>query len=149
MRAFIKRSLLPLAVVLITLCSCPLAASDRSAMECFVDGVDAFGRGSYLEAMGFLKKALELEPTNLEFSYYLGLTLAAMERYGEALKVFESIVEQEPVTYRKASFEIAAIHARRGAYQEVLTILTTIEDLAPQDARVYLEKGYALRKLRN
>jgi tetratricopeptide (TPR) repeat protein len=115
-------------------------------MNHFADGVRAFNAGSYQEALTSLTKAIALEPANLEFRYYLGLTYAAMEQYGDALRMFEPIVEKEPVTFRKAYFDIAAVYLKQENYQKAYDILDLAEAIDPEDARVYLEKGYAFQK---
>ncbi|NVM25914.1 MAG: tetratricopeptide repeat protein, partial [Desulfobacterales bacterium] len=113
MREFLKRFFFPVTVLLIFLSFPSFASAQQSAMNYFVDGVEAFEAASYQEAIRSLEKAIELEPANLEFQYYLGLTYRAMKQYGDALKVFESIVEKEPVKFRKVYFEIAALYARQ------------------------------------
>ena len=123
------------------------ASAQQSAMNHFVDGVEAYEMGSYQEAITSLEKAIELEPGNLEFHYYLGLTFSAMERFEEALEVFEKIVEKEPVSFRKAYFEIAAVYAKQKNYQKAIDTLNLVQEAAPKEARVYLEKGYAYQKL--
>jgi len=72
-----------------------------------------------------------------------------MKQYGDALKVFESIVKKEPVKFRKVYFEIAALYANQGKYQKAIDTLTIVEEIDPKEVRVYLEKGYAYQKLKN
>ncbi len=124
------------------------ASAQQNAMNHFVDGVEAYESGSYQEAINSLKKAIELEPGNLEFQYYLGLTYSAMGKYEEALEVFGKIVEREPVTFRKAYFEIAAVYSKQKQYQKAIDTLSLVEEIAPKDVRVYLEKGYAFQKIK-
>jgi tetratricopeptide (TPR) repeat protein len=142
-----KKALLHLIVVLSLLSSASFVSAQQRAMHYFVDGVEAFEDGSYQQAMRWLETAIELEPTNLEFHYYLGLTFGAMKRYEDALEVFESMVEEEPVKFRKAYFEIAAIYSKQGQYQKAIDTLSIVEEIDPKEPRVYLEKGYAYQKL--
>lgn len=136
--------------VLLTFLSFPsFASAQQSAMNYFVDGVEAFEAASYEEAIGSLEKAIELDPANLEFQYYLGLTYSAMKQYEDALKVFELIVGKEPVRFRKAYFEIAALYAKQEQYQKAIDILTIVERIDPKEVRAYLEKGYAYQKLKD
>jgi tetratricopeptide (TPR) repeat protein len=125
-----------------------IALAQQNAMHLFVDGVEAYESGSHQEAIDSLNKAIELEPQNLEFHYYLGLTYSAMGKHEAALEVFEKIVEKEPVNFRKAYFEIAAVYAKQKHYQKAIDTLTLVEGIEPKDARIYLEKGYAFQKLR-
>jgi tetratricopeptide (TPR) repeat protein len=124
------------------------ASAQQSALHHFMDGVEAYESGSHQEAIDSINKAIELEPENLEFHYYLGLIYSAMERYGEALEIFEKIVYKEPVTFRKVYFEIAAIYAKQKQYQKTIDTLTRVEAIAPNEVRIYLEKGYAFHKLK-
>jgi len=124
-----------------------IASAQQNAMYLFVDGVEAYESGSHQEAIDSLNKAIELEPENLEFQYYLGLTYSTMGRYEEAIEVFEKIVEKEPVAFRKAYFEIAAVYAKQKRYQKTIDTLTLVEGTDPEDARIYLEKGYAFQKV--
>ncbi len=145
----LRISLSFVSVLLFVLSFTIFASAQQSAMNYFVDGVEAFEAASYQEAISSLEKAIELEPSNLEFQYYLGLTYSAMKKYGDALKVFESIVENEPVKFRKASFEIAAIYAKQEKSQKAIDTLILVERIVPKEVRVYLEKGYAYQKLKD
>ena len=95
-------------VTLLLICLCfPLTLpAQQSALNYFVDGVEAYDMADYEEAIRSIEKAIELNPSNLEFQYYLGLTYSAMDRGEDALKVFDSIVREEPVKFQKAYFEI-------------------------------------------
>ncbi|HUU39656.1 MAG TPA: tetratricopeptide repeat protein, partial [Desulfatiglandales bacterium] len=125
------------------------ASAQQSAMNYFVDGVEAFDVADYEKAVTSFKKAIELEPENLEFQYHLGLTYSAMQKQEDALKVFESIVDKEPVRFLKACFDIAAIYASQGKHREAIDALSFAEDIEPTEARIYLEKGYAYQKLKD
>jgi len=146
---FLKRLFFPTTVLLVFLPFPTFASAQQSAMNYFVDGVEAFEAASYQEAIRSLEKAIELDPANLEFQYYLGLTYSAMKEYEDALRVFESIVENEPVRFRKVYFEIAALYARQGQYQKAIDTLTLVERIDPKEVRIYLEKGYAYQKLKD
>jgi len=146
---FLKRSFFHTSLLLILLCFIPLASAQQNAMNYFVDGVEAFEAASYQAAIQSLKKAIELDPANLEFQYYLGLTYSAMKQYEDALRVFESIVEKEPVRFRKAYFEIAALYSKQEQYQKAIDTLTIVESIEPKEVRVYLEKGYAYQRLKD
>ncbi len=145
----LRRSFFPIILLAIFLSFSPLASAQQSAMNYFVNGVEAFEVGSFQEAISSLEKAIDLEPSNLEFQYYLGLTYSAMKRYEDALKVFESIVDKEPDRFRKAYFEIAAIYAKQGEYQKTIDTLALVEEKDPKDVRIYLEKGYAFQRLKD
>jgi len=144
MRNVISISVLALCVPLFL---ASITSAQQSPMDNFLDGVEAYDAGLYEQAETPFQKAIELEPANLEYRYYLGLTYSAMKRYGEALEVFEAIVEEQPEVFRKAFFEIAALHAKQKHYQKAIDTLSRVEEIDPTDARIYLEKGYAFQRL--
>jgi tetratricopeptide (TPR) repeat protein len=123
------------------------AFSQQNAMNYLVDGVEALDVADYQKAVTSFKKAIDLEPENLQFQYHLGLAYSSMGKHEDALKIFRSIVDKEPVRFLKAYFDIAAVYANQKKYREAIDTLTTIEDINPQETRVYLEKGYAYQKL--
>jgi tetratricopeptide (TPR) repeat protein len=145
----LKKLYSPIIVALLFLSISPFASAQQDAMNYFVDGVDAFEDGLYEDAVLSLKLAIDLDSSNLEFQYYLGLSYTALNRYEEALKVFESIVAKEPETFRKVYFEIAAIYSKQEEYQKTVDVLTIAEKIDPNEVRVYLEKGYVYQRLKD
>ena len=126
-----------------------LASAQQSAMNYFADGVEAFEMADYEESLKSFKKAIELNPSNFEFHYYLGLTYSAMKRYEDALMVFESIVDKEPVRFRKVYFEIAGVYSRQKKYQKAIDTLSLVEGIDPKEPLIYLEKGYGYQRLKD
>ena len=66
----LKGFFLHISVLLIFLFFPSFASAQQSAMNYFVDGVEAFEAGSYRKAIRSLEKAIELDPLNLEFDFY-------------------------------------------------------------------------------
>jgi len=124
------------------------AYSNQTAMNYFVDGIEAFDIKDYQEALTLFNQAIELEPANLEFQYYLGVTYACLGMDKEALEIFQSTVDKDPVNFFKAYFDVAALHSKKRRYQEALDTLSLAEKIEPDNARVYLDKGYAYKDLK-
>jgi len=122
--------------------------TDLRVKNYYIDGIEALDEEDYDNAVRSFKKAIELDPANLEFQYYLGITYARMDRNKEALEIFESIVEREPVRFLKAFFDIAALYSKQKMYQQALEALGHAEEIDPKNARVFLEKGYAYNALK-
>jgi len=116
-------------------------------MDYFIDGVEAFDSADYGEAVHSFNKAIELDPSNLEYRYYLGLTYIRLDRDNKALEIFESIVKKDPENYFKAYFDISAIYTKQKKYRKAIDTLNTAEQTNPQSARVSLEKGYTFKKV--
>lgn len=127
----------------------PLGNAEQSALDYFVDGVEAFESKNYEEAIDSFKRSVELNPSNLEFQYYIGITNAALGREKEALEIFEVIVDKDPVNFLKAFFDIAALHSKQKAFQKALQALGRAEGIDPKNPRIYLEKGYLYKNLKN
>jgi tetratricopeptide (TPR) repeat protein len=134
---------------LITLSFTFLASAQESATNYFADGVEALEVADYEDAIKSFKKSIDLDPSNLEFHYYLGLTYSAAKRYEDALGIFESITDKEPAMFRKVYFEMASVYARQEKYQKAIDTLNLVEKIDPKDTRIYIEKGYACQRLKD
>ena len=119
------------------------------AMDYYLDGLDALDLQNYDDAVESFKKAIGLDPRNLEFQYCLGVAYSRLKRYEEALTIFKSLIQKSPESFYKAYFDIAAIYSEQGMYQAALETLNTAEKSDPNNARVSLEKGYTYKSLRD
>ncbi|MBU1902135.1 MAG: tetratricopeptide repeat protein [Proteobacteria bacterium] len=120
----------------------------QSALNYFADGVEALDVQNFEEAERSFKKAFQIEPKNLEFQYYLAITYVRLKRDKEALEIFESLIRKDPKNYFKAYYDIAGIYSREGAYQKALDTLNIAEKAEPDNPRVFLEKGYVYKNLK-
>jgi len=147
MSDLLKSGLATVAVLLIALSFPVRSGAQEAALDHFIDGVEAFDFGNYENAEGSFKKAIDLAPENLEYQYYLGLTYSAMDRDEDALQIFKSIAEKSPSEGLNAYFEMAAIYTKQRRYQDALDTLDLAEKAAPDQPRVFLEKGIAYKNL--
>ncbi|MDZ7695553.1 MAG: tetratricopeptide repeat protein [Deltaproteobacteria bacterium] len=118
-----------------------------TALSHFADGVEALDLDDLDGAVRSFKMAIQMEPNNLEFRYYLAVTYVRMSRYEEALRIFRQLIEISPENYFKAYFDIAGVYSRQEQYEEALKVLNGAEKQRPENARVYLEKGYVYKNL--
>ena len=134
------------------------AKSQESDLSYFADGVVAFDDNDYEGAVGFFKQAIELNPSHLEYQYYLGLTYTRLEKDEEALAIFESIVDKDPVNYVKAFFDITSLYSRQEKYQKAIEALNRAEHITTSEmpekadhqiARICLERGYIYKKIQD
>lgn len=147
MREFVKSGCSSVVVLLILVSFPAVTAGQETALDHFIDGLEAFDFGDYENAATSLGKAVQMEPENLEYQYYLGLTHSAMNRNKEALDVFEAIVEKAPVEGLNAYFEMAAIYTKQGKYDEALDVLNRAENVSPENPRVSFERALVYKKL--
>lgn len=120
----------------------------QGARDYFLDGIDALDDQEFDEASGFFKKAIALDPKNLEFQYYLGVAYVRLKRDQEAREIFESLVRKDPKVYLKAYFDMAAIYAQQKDYGKALETLQLATKIDPENARLSLEEGYAYKNLK-
>jgi tetratricopeptide (TPR) repeat protein len=120
---------------------------EANAINYFADGMESFELGEFAEALPAFEKAVELAPGNLEYRYYLGLVNARLERNEQALEIFRSILEREPLKYLKVYFDIAAVHSKMGEHEKAIEVLDRAAEADPNNARAYIEKAYAYRHL--
>jgi len=126
----------------------PDPEKSKTPMEFYMDGVDAMDDEDYNSAVRNLKAAIELDPSNLEYQYSLGVAYSRLKKNEEALAIFKSLVEREPVTYFKACFDMANIYSGENKYQSAIDILNAAEKVSPGNARIFLEKGHVWKNLR-
>ena len=119
------------------------ADGDSTAMDIFMDGVDALDMEDFEEAARLFEKASTMEPQNLEHQYYIGVTYVRLKKNREALEIFESLVTEEPKLFFKAYFDIAAIYSSEKNYGKAIETLKKGGENRPQErSRV---SGYGIR----
>jgi tetratricopeptide (TPR) repeat protein len=118
---------------------------EKTAMDIFMDGVDALDMKNFEEAVRLFEKAAAIEPQNLQYQYYIGLTYARLKKNSEALNIFESLIEKDPKRFFKAYFDIAAIYSSEKKFQNAIETLKKAEKIDPTSGRVFLEMGYAYK----
>jgi len=124
------------------------AQPKQNALNYMADGVEALDMQNFEAAERSFRKALALEPQNLEFQYYLAVACVRLKKDEEALQIFESLIKKDPKNYFKAYFDIAAVYSRQGQYQKALETINLAEEAQPNSARVALEKGYVYKNLK-
>ena len=113
----------------------------KTPMEFYMDGVEAMDDKDYDSAVRNLKAAIELDPSNLEYQYFLGVVYSRLKMDEKALSIFQNLVEKDPVTYFKACFDMASIYSREQKYQKAIDILSVAEKVSAKSGRIFLEKG--------
>ena len=118
---------------------------ESTAMDIFMDGIDALDMEDFEEAARLFEKAAAMEPQNLEYQYYIGVTYVRLKKNREALEIFESLVTAEPKLFFKAYFDIAAIYSSEKKYEKAIETLQKAEKIEPDSGRVFLDMGYAYK----
>jgi tetratricopeptide (TPR) repeat protein len=105
----------------------------RRTSEILPDFVDAEGlgdlhrsRGNYEEALQAYKRALAIDPANIDAKVGLGLTYAGMRRFEEGEQIAKELLEssnkprEENADYQ---FLVGMLHRARGDYEKAITFL--------------------------
>lgn len=116
---------------------------ESTAMDIFMDGVDALDMKNFEEAVRLFEKAAAMEPQNLEYRYYIAVAYVRLKKNREALEIFESLITEAPKLFFKAYFDIAAIYSSEKKYERALETLQKAEKIKPDSGRVFLDMGYA------
>jgi len=127
----------------------PDERAPKKALDFFADGVESLDMQDFQAAERSFHQALALEPENKEFQYYLAVAYSRVNKDDRALQIFESLLEKDPKNYFKAYFDTAAVYSRQGSYQKALDALNLAEQAEPTSARVFIEKGYAYKNLKD
>lgn len=117
------------------------SAEKPTAMDVFMDGIDALDMQNYEEAAILFEKASAMEPRNLEFQYYIAVTYVRLNKNHKALAIFESLTKRDPKLFFKAYFDIAAIYRGEKEYDEAILTLKNAEKIDPKNGRLFLEMG--------
>jgi arylsulfatase A-like enzyme/tetratricopeptide (TPR) repeat protein len=104
-------------------------------------------QGRVSEAADFYRRARELEPNNVSLGIRLAELLIGAQRFGEALPVYDAIVET-PEVWRQPDFviKIALFQAQHGAGERAEAILEKLSRLRPGGQAFY---NYGLVLARN
>ena len=117
------------------------SAEKLTAMDIFMDGIDALDMQNYKEAAILFERASAMEPQNLEFQYYVAVSYVRLKKNRKALEIFESLTERDPKLFFKAYFDIAAIYRDEKEYDKAILTLKNAEKIDPNNGRLFLEMG--------
>ena len=121
------------------------SGEESTAMDIFMDGVDALDMQNFEEAASLFEKAAAMEPQNLEHQYYIAVAYVRLKKNREALQIFESLVEKDTKLFFKAYFDIAAVYSSEKEYEKAIETLQKAEEIEPDSGRVFLDMGYAYK----
>jgi tetratricopeptide (TPR) repeat protein len=125
------------------------AVENRPGMDHYLDGLEAYDRGAYDEALADFSKAIEKDGNNMEYQYRFGLTYSKLGKDLEASSIFRAVIAKDKARYGAAYFDLADIHTRKKDYAAALKVLDEAEKNVEDTARVYMEKGVVCLKMKD
>ena len=124
----------------------------KNSKELVADGYSALIRGSFNIALDNYKKALEIEPENIQALLGKGATLHKLKRYSKARNTYEEALKVEPLN-REAVTNILALLGLESpdvALQRLKELEKTAPDFSPiyaQIGMIYANKGEYLNSV--
>jgi Flp pilus assembly protein TadD len=119
-----------LALVVVCSVAAPLAVAQTTEADVFVaQAILDFDEKRYDQAMASLRRALELEPDNVEALYYAGVVLMAQNKPAEAVPFLEQALAKSP-TNPAVKFQLGLAYFAQQSYDKAQPLL---EDVFKQD----------------
>lgn len=106
-------------------------------------------QGNHVQAMANFKKAIALDPKNVEAYYNIGVTLTLEQRFDEALTYYNQAIRVNS-THAKAFNNRGFIYARiQGEADMALADLNKALSLDPNLAEAYNNRGFVYDRMKN
>ena len=109
-------------------------------------GLTEYNEKNYKDALGYFKKAVELDEDYIYSLYNIGLCYYYLGEYEEAIEQYTVAINSDP-TYSNALFERAFVNNELENYQEAIDDYTKFIELDPTNTKAYTKRGLAKHKL--
>ncbi len=103
-------------------------------------------KGEYDRAMGFYRKAIEVDPNAPKASLAMGVLLTRMERHKEAKTFYEKCLEQDPGN-AQALNNLGLWHERRGELDRAEGLFLKAAEAKPDSSQAYNNLGMVYGKM--
>ena len=137
----LKDMFLVICISLVVLLPGVAFAEDLEAKQAFQRGQFEFQDESYTEALKYLDKAIKIDPTNLDYQYFRGLTLAKLKQTREAIEVLIKVYEADPKGRETLLIEIANIYSSSKDHKNALLYYDKALAAFPNRADIYMNRG--------
>lgn len=119
----------------------PRISEDKNLTQ----GIDAFSKGSYEEALVLFKKVIEKFPTSVEGYYNLGLTHLRMGNIPEATGAFERAIEIYPEGI-ESYLALGECYFNSGKNEEAERVFSQAMTMQPENPKPYYNLGIVYSK---
>jgi len=110
-------------------------------------GIIFLQTGNYLQALDFLSKAIQINPSFSSCYYNRGIVLQELHRLDEALSNYDSAISVE-ADYAEAYFNRGNVLHEMNRLDEALSSYDKAISIQPNFAEFYSNRGNALKKLK-
>jgi len=110
-------------------------------------------RGDNEAAIVYYSRAIQAKPDYLFAYYHMGSALARLERFEEAFRAYEQVLQIEPTNPAEltasddALYQMASLDLRMGAYERAAAFLEQVIAANPAHPKAYHAYGQALMHL--
>ena len=122
------RSIAILSTLILSLPICAYAESKQDqAREWYEEGLVLYEKGEYMKALSNFGKAYTNDPSNIDYKKYKGKALVRLGSYPAAIKVLESVMEDDPIDY-EIGYDIAWSYVETGDLEQAEKYLLQVID---------------------
>lgn len=118
----------------------PIQLKAKTADEYFRAAQKALFEERYEAALESIKKAIDLNPKELEYKYLQALIFIKQKRFKEAIDILDALILEDEVRYGKAYFDLAGIYREQKRFKEAISALMKAEKVDRE--RALLEQGF-------
>jgi tetratricopeptide (TPR) repeat protein len=110
-------------------------------------GEELLRAGHALDAEHALEEAVKLDPSSSRAQYYLGVARMRLGQVDEAIPALERARELASTPNPGVLYELGTAYVKAGRFAEAASTLGAASRLAPKDAAIRLQLGFAHYKL--
>ena len=103
---------------------------------------------NYYTALDYFRQAYDIDASNPEVHYYLGITYGRMERYDKTIRYLESVLKSDLAFIHKihAKMILGYIYTILENYDKALELFRNVVESGIETAQAYAAIGYIMHK---
>lgn len=137
----LKRTAVSGGLAVLILFSLSISLFPQEAETYFKAAQQALSEEQHESALESIKRAITLNPEELEYQYFLSLILIRAEKYQDAEDILTGLIKLDEVRFGKAYFDLAGIYLASHKLREAVDALKKAEKVDRN--RSLLHQGYA------
>ena len=116
------------------------ATQEKTAKRRFDRGRFEYEDENYEDAIKYLEEAIQLDPKQIDYRFYLGLSYEKLDQLKKSVAVYEEILRMDPEDARTL-LQLSSVKSRQGKVKEGLRLLDRAASLAPDDPNIRFNLG--------
>jgi tetratricopeptide (TPR) repeat protein len=113
----------------------------------YAKGVLEYSKRNYLDALNYLRQAVEMAPDNADAQFYLGLTLTRLGEFDQAIAALEKTLQLD-ASKQYAHYHLGLAYFLAGRYAEARPQFEAAAQFDAQKAPTYFYLGQTLYELK-